>query len=295
MPRALILLTFFAAVSLCCGADLDRDGLDDDLEQWLLEKFVPAFLVNSRDCDAAPAEFVRGVAAPDVIAKNSTIYGQALRSGEFIEIHYYHLWSRDCGRRMHHSLDAESVSVLLRRDAAEWKAAFWYAAAHENTLCDMSHAVRAFVPDRGPTVWISKDKHASFLSRELCAKGCGNDDCSGTERLKIAKLVNVGEPGAPLNGALWTASGAWPLASKMEADFTEALLARMPEGGSAELVPSRDPVRGMRSTIKVAGTTYGALETANTQTTNAVATGVSTAVSSTGRALKRAMRWVAAR
>jgi hypothetical protein len=47
----------------------------------------------------------------------------------------------------------------------------------------------------------------------------------------------------------------------------------------------------MRSTIKIAGTTFGALETANAEASNAVTSGVGTAVSSTGKALKRAFRW----
>jgi hypothetical protein len=104
--------------------------------------------------------------------------------------------------------------------------------------------------------------------------------------------VNIGEPGSPMNGASWIASQAWPLAAKMQPDFTESLIARLPEGETAELLPARDPVRGMRSTIKFAGTTYGALETAHDHTTNAVSTGIGTAVSSTGQALKRAAKWV---
>ena len=287
--RFILLLVLSITVS---AADLDRDGIDDDLEQTLLQKFVPKFIINGADCDSAPSEFARDAVEPKSIAKNGTVYGQVLRSGEFLEIHFYHLWSKDCGRRMHHDLDAEPVSVLLRAQGPEWRATHWYAAAHENTLCDMSHAIKAAAPDRGPTVWISKDKHASFFSRELCTKGCGNDDCSGAKTLHISKLVNMGEPGAPMNGASWIASQAWPLSDKMQADFNESMIARMPQGDTAELLPSRDSVRGMRSTIKVAGTTYGALETANDHTKDAVGTGVGAAVSSTGKALKRAARWV---
>ena len=283
----LLTIVAFCALSMF-AADADRDGLEDAFEQALLERFVPTFLLNPSDCDSAPSEFARDLVEPKTVARNGTIYGQVLRSGALLEIHYYHLWSKDCGRRMHHALDAESVSVLLQADGAEWRAMHWYAAAHENTLCDMSHGIRALDRDRGATVWVSKDKHASFFSRELCAKGCGNDDCSGTKRLQVSKLVNIGEPGAPMNGAAWIAAQAWPLAEKMQPDFTEALLARMPQGDTAELLPAREPVRGMRSTIKVAGTTYGALETANDQTTSAVETGIGTAVSSTGKALKRA-------
>ncbi|HYP07842.1 MAG TPA: hypothetical protein VER03_16535 [Bryobacteraceae bacterium] len=285
-------LLILAAALAAYGEDLDRDGLDDVLEQQLLEKFVPTFFVHPGDCDSGPAEFASEATDPKIVAKNGSIYGQAFASRDAIEIHYYHLWSRDCGRRMHHDLDAESVSVLLRKDGDVWKAAYWYAAAHENTLCDMSHGVKASTPERGERVWISKDKHASFISRELCAKGCGNDDCSSDTPLKLGKIINLGEAGAPMNGAAWIASAAWPLAAKMQPDFTDALIARMPQGSAAELIPAREPVMGMRSTIKVAGTTYGAIETGRDHTGNAVSTGVGTAVSSTGRALRRAYRWV---
>jgi hypothetical protein len=169
---------------------------------------------------------------------------------------------------------------------------YWYAAAHENTLCDMSHGIRATTPDKGVAVWISKDKHASFLSRELCAQGCGNDDCSGTTRLERSKILNLGEPGFPVNGATWAKSPAWPLAAKMKPDFTPELLARMPSDSSVQLLPSRDPAKGMRTTIKVAGTTYGALETANSHANGSVTKGVGTAASSTGKALTRALRWI---
>ncbi len=181
--RLLILLLVFALTSF--AADADRDGIEDDIEQALLYKFVPTFYISASDCDSAPSEFASGTSVPKSIAKNGTVYGQVFRSGAFLEVHYYHLWSKDCGRRMHHELDAESVSVLLQADGSNWRALHWYAAAHENTLCDMSHGIRASTPDRGTTMWISRDKHASFFSRELCAKGCGNDDWSGTTRLKI--------------------------------------------------------------------------------------------------------------
>ena len=58
--------------------------------------------------------------------------------GSFAEIHFYHLWAQDCGMKSH-PLDAEAVYALLRADRPDsppqdWKAEFWLAAAHEDTL-----------------------------------------------------------------------------------------------------------------------------------------------------------------
>ena len=73
--------------------------------------------------------------------ENGTIYGQAFpRAGNpnQVELHYYHLWRVDCGE-MGHNLDTEHVSALLGRgQTSKWKALYWYAAAHEETVCDAS-------------------------------------------------------------------------------------------------------------------------------------------------------------
>src|SRR5882724_6773745 len=154
--------------------DLDRDGIPDELEQSLLEKFRPTLLVSAHDCDVSPAEFLEGSKSATAVRRNGTIYGQvfrpqvALSSGTTLEVHYYHLWSRDCGR-MSHPLDAEHVAVLVRADhlqnpPPDWKAVYWYAAAHESTICDRSTTAAASMlgaEDKGATVWISWGKHAS--------------------------------------------------------------------------------------------------------------------------------------
>lgn len=229
-----------AAVALALAGgmiDGDRDGLADDLEQRLLARFAPRFLISADDCASAPAEFAVGRTKPAVVAANGTIYGQAFPAAGGVELHYYHLWSRDCGRRGHR-LDVEHVSVLLERDGAgDFRARYWYAAAHEDTVCDISHAARArdlgAVEDR-PEVWISRGKHASFLRYDLCGAGCGSDRCDRPRPLRIARIVNVGERDAPLNGAVWVRSPAWLLAAKMGTDFPPEVIAAIdgaPAGG----------------------------------------------------------------
>jgi hypothetical protein len=114
----------------------------------------------------------------------------------------------------------------MTRDAASnWKALYWYAAAHENTLCDASQIARAATLDgelQGPVVWISRGKHASFLSSAKCAHGCGGDKCVAMQAMTIARLINLGESSSAMNGTAWANSGQWPLADKMShSDFAD--------------------------------------------------------------------------
>ena len=84
---------------------------------------------------------------------------------------------------------------------------YWYAGAHENTVCDVSSASKASdlgATDKGLPVWISNGKHASFLAQRQCAVGCGGDRCENMVPLKPGRIVNLGEVDAPLNGAIWT-------------------------------------------------------------------------------------------
>jgi hypothetical protein len=294
------------------AADHDGDGLADDFEQELLARFVPTFMVSAGDCDGLPAEFRPGSRKPVAVAKNGIIYGQVFRndlpgrSGAFIEIHYYHLWSRDCGR-MGHALDSEYVSVLIEAEhagspAAAWKAIYWHAAAHQDTACDVSHAVKASAlgaEQQGPTVWISHGKHASFLSREMCGSGCGGDRCDEMIAVHPGKLVNIGEPGKPLNGAVWTESPSWPLAAKMEPDFTSEILARIEDPGAGAIVAVASPSR-MRGVASAGNSTLDAVATGHRHTEAAVSTAteatdrsVSRGLQAAGRSIGRARRAVA--
>src|SRR5215831_18501792 len=170
-------------VSNGAALDSDNDGLTDVQEQALLQQFAPTFLISPTDCSSRPAEFEASVLKPVVAAENDAIYGQAFpraaQDGE-VELHYYDLWRRDCGQQGH-DLDAEHVSVLVARDQSGiWRAQYWYAAAHEDTLCDASQIARAKAlnaEEGGPLVWISSGKHGAFLAQALCKHGCGADEC----------------------------------------------------------------------------------------------------------------------
>jgi hypothetical protein len=279
--------------------DSDKDGLSDALEQALLTQFEPAFHVGKKDCSNVPAEFAPDVVKPTVEQEDGTIYGQAFRSksassAQMVELHFYHLWKTDCGEHGH-PLDTEHVAALVKRSEdgsalGRWEAVYWYAAAHENTVCDVSQITRASTldaVDHGAKVWISPDKHASYLSESLCRRGCGADRCEAMAPLKTTKVVNLGEVGHPMNGSLFIASNAWPLAAKMSStNFPAETITRlneMPAKDIALLNPGRHPAQGV---IAVSGTTGGAIANSSQNTTGAIGS----AGDSTGNALEKSYR-----
>jgi len=287
-----LLVTFGSAQTT--PADGDHDGLSDSLEAALLDQFHPSFMISKDDCDSLPVEMASGEAVPRVLVRNGTIYGQATpRTPDGVELHYFHLWSRDCGRRGHRG-DVEHVSALIRQEKdGAWKAQYWYAAAHEDTVCDRSMFARAQeleAVDTGPEIWISAGKHASYFSAEHCNGGCGGDSCRNMRTAPVVPVVNLGEPGAPLNGSVWTSSSSlsWPLVAKMSSDFEPGVIAQLealPEKGPLSISSSTP---GMQRAIAVSNTTVGSLETAQGHTEN----GLETATRKTGNALGRSYRAV---
>jgi hypothetical protein len=279
------------------AVDTDHDGLNDDLEQAILIQFAPKFMVDRADCSEVPAEFRPEGREPIVQAENATIYGQVFpktavdMAESLVEVHYYHLWKKDCGR-MGHALDTEHVSVVIKASDSKWKAIYWYAAAHEDTPCDASQIARAATldaEDRGATVWISAGKHASFLNEDLCRRGCGGDFCDKMSPLAVGKVVNLGESGMPMHGASWTSSARWPLMAKMvRTDFKAATVARLeslPASDIAWVNPSKRP---QQHAIAAGDSTIDALVTSHQNTDIAI----STAGGNTGNALDKSYRSV---
>ncbi|HEY1803376.1 MAG TPA: hypothetical protein VGG45_02745 [Terracidiphilus sp.] len=284
--------------------DSDHDGLSDVLENALLVQFAPRFMVSGDDCSVRPALFVPFQAKPTVEIENGTIYGQVFpRVGhaDQVEAHYYHLWRTDCGE-MGHNLDTEHVSVLLVRDeASTWRARYWYAAAHEDTVCDAGQITRAGTIDaelHGPEVWISLGKHASFLSEAICAKGCGGDNCHDMVPLATANVINLGELHAPMNGSTWIDSPEWPLAAKMSrSDFTEARMARLDPLSATSIAWAEPERRPGEAVIRSGLATRNGLAVGDRETDMALDlanadTGKAMAIASnhTGNGLSRAYR-----
>jgi hypothetical protein len=300
--------------------DSDGDGLSDALEQALMVQFVPTFMIGRQDCSGVPSEFQADSVRPIAMAESGTlgavgtvgtIYGEVFPAKGFrgkdsvVEIHFYHLWRQDCGEHGH-PLDAEHVAVLVRASGggsalSKWKALYWYAAAHENTVCDVSQIARASTlkaEDRGAKVWVSPGKHASYLNETLCERGCGADRCEEMTALDLGQLINLGEPGHPMNGAMFASSNLWPLAGKMEVtNFPESAvtrLNRLPETDIAWFRPGRHPVQGI---IAISSSTQGAIAESGRNTTGAISgagdstdAAISVAGDSTGNALEKSYR-----
>ena len=293
--------------------DLDHDRLEDPFEQEILVRFLPEFRVSKTDCAGLPAEFLPDTLEPQPVALNGTIYGQVFPvspngiSGSLLEVHYYHLWSRDCGR-FGHDLDTEHVSVLVRSDSPKapvdhWKALYWYAAAHEGTLCDASNGTKVTaIPGRDPavTLWISSGKHASFLTEDLCHRvGCGGDRCEQMISFSPGAVINLGEPGAPLNGAVWIASGSWPLAEKMTSDFDDSVRLKLDGLESEEVAFVSGPPPPSKAVLLAGNKIIGALEKGQSETESALFTtrhqtgqGINRGLSEAGVALQRSLREV---
>ena len=262
------------SVAVCAQpVDDDQDGLPDALESTLLEQFRPTFMVNREDCDHLPATLAPGEAVPRVLARDGTIYGQATpHASGVVELRYFHLWAHDCGRNGHAG-DVEHVSALLRRQPdGSWTAQYWFAAAHEGTVCDRCMAGRAqplHAVDRGPVVWISAGKHASYFDQALCNGGCGGDSCPNMQAAPVLAIVNLGEPGTPLNGASWASVTSWPLA-RPASDFGPTVLAQLDAAGGDAPIRVNATTMGMQRTVSVSNTTLGGLETAQNHTGNAL-------------------------
>jgi hypothetical protein len=287
------------------ATDADRDGLSDALENALLAKYSPTFMINRDDCSVRPAQFVAGAESPTVMEEDGTIYGQAFprkgHAGE-VELHYYHLWRKDCGE-MGHALDTEHVSAVIQlgSDVGGSRALYWYAAAHEDTVCDASQMTRAETieaVDHGAKVWISAGKHASFLSESLCTHGCGGDRCEEMEPLKTKQIINLGELGMPMNGIAWLGSPEWPLSDKLRrSDFAEVRVSRVERFPATDVVwanPSKRPAQaailganaGIGGAAAGAHSTDVALVMADADTSNAI----DESAARTGDALKSSTR-----
>jgi len=171
----------------------------------------------------------------------------------------------------------------------EWKARYWTAAGHQGTVCDVSHGARAelLVAEwTGAEVWISSGKHASFLSAKRCRLGCGGDICPEMYPLAGMQVINLGEPGRPLNGAVWTSSRRWPMASKMTQQFDAATVSQIESSRPDRIIAINRALPPMRATILAGGETLDGVATGGRH----AGRGLKSGHQSTGGALGKALR-----
>ena len=296
----LLLQSFALAAQTTPSPDSDHDGLSDNLEQSLLAQFSPQFYIGQHECAGLPAAFQPDLFRPSPRDEDGTIYGQVFpakisgATGPMAEIHFYDLWDRDCGAHGH-QFDAEHVAVLVEASGsdlstAKWKAVYWFAAAHENTVCDVSQLARASAlgaEGNGAKVWLSPGKHAAYLAKSLCNHGCGADRCDVMEPMRTRRVINLGEPGHPMNGSLFIASTDWPLEQKMrQTNFPPEPVARLnglPQGDIAWFNAGRHPAQGV---IAISYTTGESIAGSGENTDAALAL----ASDKTGNALQKSYR-----
>ncbi|HEX5283127.1 MAG TPA: hypothetical protein VFW30_03325, partial [Bryocella sp.] len=296
----LLLQSFVLVAQSAPSPDSDHDGLSDGVEQTLLTQFSPYFYIGQHECAGLPAVFQPELLQPTPQKEDGTVYGQvfpARISGTatpMAEIHFYDLWDRDCGAHRH-QLDAEHVAVLVEASSsdvinAKWKAVYWFAAAHENTVCDVSQLARASAlgaEENGAKVWLSPGKHAAYLAKSLCNHGCGADRCEAMKPMRTSRIINLGEPGHPMNGSLFIASTAWPLEQKMShTNFPPEPIARLnalPQSDIAWFNAGRHPAQGI---VAISYTTGEAIAGSGGDTDAALAL----ASDKTGNALQKSYR-----
>lgn len=97
---------------LLINGDADRDGIPDEFEDKLLEKFRPHWHINGDDSAGVPVRLKENEYEPLIADKNGTIYGQVFRLGKcmkkisqdnkygcttyyFLEMHYISIWEGD--------------------------------------------------------------------------------------------------------------------------------------------------------------------------------------------------------
>lgn len=293
----LLLQPFVLVAQSAPSRDSDRDGLSDTLEQSLLTQFSPHFYIGQHECAGLPAVFQPDLLQPTPQEEDGTVYGQVFpakiagATRPMAEIHFYDLWDRDCGAHGH-QLDTEHVAVLVEASSsdlseAKWKAVYWFAAAHEDTVCDVSQLARASAlgaEENGAKVWLSPGKHAAYLAKALCNHGCGADRCDVMKPMRTSRIINLGEPGHPMNGSVFIASTAWPLEQKMShTNFPPDPIARLqslPPGDIAWFNAGRHPAQGV---IAISYTTGSAIAGSGENTDAALAL----ASDKTGNALQK--------
>jgi hypothetical protein len=77
------------------------------------------------------------------------------------------------------------------------------------------------------------------------------------------RIINIGEIGAPLNGALWATSSKWALGSKMRSDFSDGVIAELENNDQPGVVQVNDGLSPVKATLLGGGWGVRGLMVAN--------------------------------
>jgi hypothetical protein len=242
IPSILSAQMHVAVISACGGldsvvipniTDRDSDGMDDHLEQLLLDNFMPPVIQFSGENCPGPA--LDGSGDSNIIATRISPYPEQYTwssSPDSVQVHpialvgprqlvpgmYWHspfimvhcavLYGQDCGA-LGHVADVEgyhfSLAYIGPDTAAgwmydtimtNWTGATIQSVGHDGTTCQQIETASF---QNGANVYSSPGKHANCLSITDCnlAFIC-NGFCAGTQTRKVTYNLNLGEPAAPL-------------------------------------------------------------------------------------------------
>lgn len=233
-----------AVISRCGGIDSatiptitdnDQDGMDDALEQKLIEHFTPVFI--QFDNESCPGPSTAGTGDSNLVVchvyplpqqyttsnnldsvKNkptAVVPSKGLTTGlvwykPLIKVNAALLYGKDCGL-LGHTSDVEGFNYSLRYTGPDSLAGWMYDTVMQNwaggVIQTISHAgtpcqhieTEPYSVYGRDTVYASPDKHGNYLT----TGGCGssficNPGCGGVQSVKTVKPVNIGEPGASL-------------------------------------------------------------------------------------------------
>ncbi|MCW5907499.1 MAG: T9SS type A sorting domain-containing protein [Chitinophagales bacterium] len=215
--------------------DNDLDGMDDLLEEKLLQYFTPAFIQFSNDNCPGPA--VDGSGDSNLVVNRiyplpqqytfstnpdslkihpiALVPAKGLVTGliwyePMVKVNAALLYGKDCGM-LGHTADVEGFNYSLKYigpdslagwmyDTAmqHWKGGTIQTVSHAGTLCEHieTQPYSSVVPD---TIYNSPNKHGGYLTISGCNSSFICDPgCNGTQSRKNVKPVNIGEPNASL-------------------------------------------------------------------------------------------------
>ncbi len=188
--------------------DRDSDGMDDRLEQKLLDRFVPVIMMFSSETCPGPA--LNGTGDSNLLACRITPYpGQylladsidslktfplplasdtGLKTGmvwynPFVMVHCAILYGQDCGL-LGHSADVEGFHFSLRYIGPDsvsgwrydtlmqnWMGVSIQSIGHDATICQHIETLpykSALFPNGADTIYASPEKHANYLTIPGC-------------------------------------------------------------------------------------------------------------------------------
>lgn len=178
--------------------DDDHDWLADDCEYQLAKAFAPALAMSPNDRCKLGEPYWAAKYFPNDPARNW---------GEFVRIAYMPAYYEDCSEvGENHWGDSEFLMIGLQYNkfTQHWEVRDAYLSAHAGAQTNSSdYVVRTNLeyptwPLTYPRIWISRGKHANYISRDACNRGAlGFDTCSDNQplgRMKIYKARNAGSP-----------------------------------------------------------------------------------------------------